>query len=128
VADRIYVLLKEPPRSADPAPVAPAADVTGQWDVRIEYAAGASSHALHLVQRGSRIEGSHQGDFVTRDLAGSIDGNAVRVASNYPESNGDALTYTFTGQATADEMSGTLEMGEYRAARWTAKRRVRGKA
>ena len=79
------------------------------------------------MQRGSRIEGSHQGDFVTRDLGGSIDGNVVRVASNYPESNGDALTYTFSGQATADEMSGNLEMGEYRAARWTAKRRVRGK-
>jgi seryl-tRNA(Sec) selenium transferase len=128
VADRIHALLKEPPPKAEAAPAAPGADVTGQWDVRIEYAAGASNHTLHLVQRGSRIEGSHQGDFVSRDLAGSIDGNAIHVASNYPESHGDALTYTFSGQAMGEEMSGSLEMGEYRAARWTAKRRVHGKA
>ena len=50
-------------------------DVTGRWDVRIEYAANTSSHTLHLKQQGNRIEGTHQGDFVSRDLAGTIDGN-----------------------------------------------------
>jgi seryl-tRNA(Sec) selenium transferase len=128
VADRIHALLKDPPRSPEAATAAPGADLTGQWDVRIEYAAGTSNHTLHLMQRGNRIEGSHQGDFVSRDLAGSIDGNAVRVASEYAESHGDALTYTFTGQVAGDEMSGALELGEYRAARWTAKRRVHAKA
>jgi L-seryl-tRNA(Ser) seleniumtransferase len=128
VADRIHALLSSPPRATEAPSAAPTTDLTGQWDVRIEYAAGVSNHTLHLMQRGSRLEGSHQGDFVSRDLTGSIEGNEVRVASNYPESHGDALTYTFSGQATADEMSGSLEMGEYRAARWTAKRRVHGKA
>jgi L-seryl-tRNA(Ser) seleniumtransferase len=128
VADRIHALLKSPPRTSEAAPAAPAADLTGQWDVRIEYAAGGSNHTLHLMQRGSRLEGSHQGDFVSRDLTGSIEGAAVRVASEYAESHGDALNYTFTGQVNGEEMSGTLEMGEYRAARWTAKRRVHAKA
>ncbi len=128
VADRIVALLKDPPRSAEAAPAAPTADLTGQWDVRIEYAAGVSSHTLHLMQKGSRLSGSHQGDFVSRDLSGTIEGNTVRIASDYPESHGDALSYTFTGQVTGDEMSGPLEMGEYRAARWTAKRRVHGQA
>jgi L-seryl-tRNA(Ser) seleniumtransferase len=130
VADRIHALLKDPPPPSEPAVAAPAApglDLTGQWDVHIAYAAGTSSHALHLMQHGSRLEGSHQGDFVSRDLTGSVSGNTVRVASDYAESHGDALTYVFTGQVTGDEMSGALELGEYRAAQWTAKRRVHGK-
>jgi L-seryl-tRNA(Ser) seleniumtransferase len=128
VADRIHALLKDPPPTVEDAPAAPTADLTGQWDVGIEYAAGSSSHTLHLVQREGRIWGSHQGDFVSRDLSGTIDGDAVRVASEYPESHGDALTYTFSGKVTGDEIMGTLEMGEYRAARFTAKRRVHAKA
>jgi L-seryl-tRNA(Ser) seleniumtransferase len=128
VGDKIHALLSSPPRSADAAAAtSPGADLTGQWEVRIEYAAGVSSHTLHLMQHGSRLEGSHQGDFVSRDLTGSVEGKEVRVASNYPESHGDALTYNFSGQVAGEEMSGTLEMGEYRAARWTAKRRVHGK-
>ena len=37
---------------------------------KITYAAGSSTHSLHLRQRGSEIDGAHRGDFVTRDLAG----------------------------------------------------------
>jgi L-seryl-tRNA(Ser) seleniumtransferase len=128
VADRIHALLKDPPRATEPLPAPPAADLTGQWDVRIEYAAGTSSHSLHLMQKESRLSGSHQGDFVSRDLSGTIEGDAVRIASDYAESHGDALSYTFSGKVTGDEISGTLEMGEYRGARFSAKRRVRGQA
>lgn len=128
VADRIYALLKDPPRVAETPPAAPAADLTGQWDVRIEYAAGTASHSLHLMQKESRLSGSHQGDFVSRDLSGTIDGDAVRIASDYAESHGDSLSYTFSGKVTGDEISGSLELGEYRSARFSAKRRVRGKA
>jgi L-seryl-tRNA(Ser) seleniumtransferase len=124
VADRIHALLSNPPRSTEAAPAAPVVDLTGQWDVSIEYAAGSSRHALHLMQRGTRLSGSHQGDFVSRDLTGSIEGDAVKVSSDYPESNGDALSYTFTGQIKGDGMAGTIDLGEYRAARWTATRRV----
>jgi L-seryl-tRNA(Ser) seleniumtransferase len=128
VADRIHALLKDPPRAAEPLPAPPVADLTGQWDVRIEYAAGSSTHALHLMQKEGRLSGSHQGDFVSRDLSGTIDGDAVRIVSDYAESHGDALGYTFSGKLTGDEITGALEMGEYRSARFSAKRRVRGKA
>ena len=64
-------------------PCAPAADLTGRWDVRIEYAAGSSTHTLHLRQKGNEIDGTHQGDFVARDLTGTISGSDVRLRSNY---------------------------------------------
>jgi hypothetical protein len=96
--------------------------VSGQWDVLIEYAAGSSNHKLHLRQEGNRINGTHQGDFVSRDLTGSIDGDKVQMRSAYTEQHGDALFYSFTGTVTGDEMSGTLDLSEYLTATWAAKR------
>ena len=129
VADRLFALLSSSPRKHAEKPVAPPAlDLSGQWDVRIEYAAGSSRHTLHLRQRGNEIDGSHQGDFVSRDLSGTIDGDAVRIRSLYTEEHGDALVFTFSGKVDGEALSGSLDMGEYLSARWTAKRRGHAKA
>ena len=123
VADRIHAILSNPPKQEAPArTAAPAVDLTGQWDVHIEYLANTSRHTLHLKQTGNRLEGTHQGDFVARDLAGTIDGNTVQVSSSYTERHGDALSFRFNGTVAADSMSGTLDMGEYLMAKWSAKR------
>ena len=111
-----------PRRRPKPAAAAPAADLTGQWDVHIEYAASKSTHPLYLRQQGNGIEGSHQGDFVSRDLSGTIDGATVRLRAPTSESHGDALNFTFTGTVEGDALAGTLEMGEYLGAKWTATR------
>ncbi|HEY3120004.1 MAG TPA: aminotransferase class V-fold PLP-dependent enzyme [Vicinamibacteria bacterium] len=129
VADRLYALLTSPSRKDDTdGSASPAADLSGQWEVRIDYTAGASNHTLNLRQRGNEIDGAHRGDYVSRDLTGTIDGDRVRLRSAYSEQNGDALNYTFTGKVTGDEMAGTLDMGEYLTGRWTAKRRAARKA
>jgi L-seryl-tRNA(Ser) seleniumtransferase len=129
VADRLHAALTNPPKQETPPSAPPAADLTGRWDVRIDYLASSSNHVLHLKQQGNRIEGTHQGDFVSRDLGGSIEGDQVRLASSYTERHGDSLNFQFSGKAAGDEISGTLDMGEYLEARWTAKRhqfRTRG--
>src|SRR5687768_1706021 len=123
VADRLHALLTS--RSIRDVPVAiiaPAADLSGRWNVRIEYAAGTSAHVLHLRQKGSDVQGTHQGDFVSRDLTGTISGSDVRLRSNLAGQTGDSLSFTFTGNASQDEMSGELDMGEYLGAKWTARR------
>jgi uncharacterized pyridoxal phosphate-dependent enzyme len=123
VAEKIYAALSKAPRAAAAPAVAPAAsDVSGQWDVQIEYLASASTHTLHLKQAGNRLEGLHQGDFVSRDLAGTIEGHAVQISSSYTERHGDALSFRFTGTVDGDTMAGTLDMGEYLTAKWTARR------
>ncbi len=124
VADRIHAVLSagREGRGAE-APAAPAADLTGEWDVHIEFAAGAGDHTLFLKQDGNRIAGTHRGEFVSRELAGRMEGRAVQLRSNLPERvQGDALTFTFSGEVTGETMSGDLDMGEYLRARWSAKR------
>ena len=127
VAERIRATLTNPPEAIrltkTREPVAPpAADLSGRWNVRIEFLAGASTHTLHLKQNGAVVEGTHQGDFVSRDLTGSVIGDRVQLASNYAERNGDALSFRFTGTVTGADMTGTLDMGEYLTAKWTARR------
>ena len=79
-------------------------------------------HHLQLQQNGNRLQGMHQGNFLTRDISGTINGDAVSLASSVTERHGDALSYRFTGKVSGDTMTGSLDMGEYRAATWTARR------
>ena len=106
----------------------PAADLTGRWNVHIQFAAGTSEHTFHVKQQGNQLVGTHQGDFTARDFSGSISGGDVRISSNVGEVHGAALSYTFTGKLQGDNMSGGLNMGEYLGAKWTATRHVFGRA
>lgn len=128
IADRLQTILSAPPKqkSQEP-PKAPTSDLTGVWDVRIEFRASVSEHTLSLHQQNGNIQGIHRGEFVARDLTGAIDGDAVRLQSRLPErAIGNALSYTFTGKVEGETMSGELDMGEYLKARWSAKRHRSG--
>ena len=120
VAERLFAVLSKPVRVEEKPKAPPTTDLTGTWDVRIEYAASASTHRLHLRQRGNDLDGTHQGDFESRDLRGTIDGDAVRVRSSWE--HGDSINYTFSGRVSGDEMTGEVSLGEYLDARFTAKR------
>jgi uncharacterized pyridoxal phosphate-dependent enzyme len=125
VADRLVAVLSKPPVQTAPAPAAaPAADLTGQWIVRIQYAAATSNHTLHVTQKGNDLGGVHQGEFTTREITGTLDGDAVRIRSAFGEQHGDSINLTFTGKVTGDQMGGALDMGEYLSATWTATRRT----
>ncbi len=129
VADRIYQILSaQRPAWKPESPKPPAGDLTGRWDVRIQFAAGTGEHALYIKQQGNRLLGTHQGEFTARDFTGIISGDDMRIASSVGENHGAALSYDFTGKLDGDTMSGTLDMGEYLSARWTAKRHAFGRS
>jgi len=128
VGDRIHAVLSSPRKAKSEAPLQPpAGDISGRWDVHVEFAAGASDHVLHLKQQGNQLVGTHQGDFISRDLSGSIAGDDVKVASTVTEAHGDSLNYRFSGKLAGDTMSGALDLGEYLSAKWSAKRHVFGR-
>jgi L-seryl-tRNA(Ser) seleniumtransferase len=125
VADRIYQILsaKHTPKPVV-TPKPPAGNLNGHWKVDIQFTAGRSTHTLDLVQDGSRITGTHQGDFRARDLTGTIDGDTVAFATRLAESRGENLGFRFSGKLAGDSMSGSIDMGEYLTATWTARRRA----
>jgi uncharacterized pyridoxal phosphate-dependent enzyme len=128
VADRIHAVLSAAPKTKlvkDTKP--PAADLSGQWDVHIDFAAASSTHALFLRQDGGRIEGTHQGDYIPRDVAGAISGDSVEMTSRVGEQHGAALAFKFSGKVSGDSMAGNLDMDEYLKAKWTATRHSFGR-
>lgn len=121
VADRVYEVLSAAHRLPEvQAPSASAADLSGQWIVDISYVAGLSTHRLHLQQVDHAVQGTHQGDFISRDVTGTVDGPRVSLVSRVTERTGDSLIYRFSGTLSGDTLSGTLDMGEYRSATWRA--------
>jgi D-glucosaminate-6-phosphate ammonia-lyase len=121
VADRVHEVLsrKREPRSTKMT--APSATVGGRWDVEIEFFSSKSRHTLFVEQDGNWIQGSHQGDFTVRDMAGMIEGNDVKLRS-VERRPGASVTFIFAGTVSGDTFSGTLYMGEYLNAKFTAKR------
>ena len=128
VADRVHQILSaKRPEWKPETPATPAGDLTGRWDVQIQFAAGTSEHVLYVKQQGNQLAGTHQGDFTARDFNGVISGDNVRISSNIGEVHGAALSYRFTGKLAGDSMAGDLDMGEYLGAKWTARRHTFGR-
>lgn len=121
VGDRIREVLTAA-RPAKQPEASPAGDLSGRWDVHLEFAAGRADHVMHVYQQGGRLSGTYQGDFVSRDLSGTIAGKEVRLMSAIADNHGAAVSYRFEGTLDGDAISGTLEMGEYLGARWTARK------
>lgn len=121
VADRIYEVLS---RKRDPKPTtltAPAANISGRWDADIEFFSSNSNHSLFIEQDGNWIQGVHKGEFTVRDMRGTIEGDTVKLRSvdRHPA---DSITFTFTGMLSGDSITGSIYMGEYRTAKFVAKR------
>jgi L-seryl-tRNA(Ser) seleniumtransferase len=122
IADRLYAVLSRPPKIAAPVvPAGAAAMVAGQWDVRIEFNYGSVAHSVILEQEGTRLMGTHHGEFAAGDLTGTVAANTVRFQSSLP-TDGTRVSFQFAGTAEGGKMSGTVGLGEYGDARFTAER------
>jgi uncharacterized pyridoxal phosphate-dependent enzyme len=123
VADRLHGILAQnrAPKPSQMTP--PSANIAGRWDVTVEFFSSKSQHTLFLEQDGNKLQGSHKGDFVVRDLYGVIDGDQIKLRSTTADrGTGDSISFTFSGSVSGDTMSGPIHMGEYLNAKFTAKR------
>ncbi len=122
VADRILAVLSKPPKFTNPeVPQGSPVPVQGQWEVTINFGRGSATHYVAFEQSGNSLVGTHRGEFVEGDLAGTVAGNEV-VFKSSQKMEGTRLSWDFTGKAAANSMKGTVNMGEYGEARWSAKR------
>ena len=123
VADRINAILSEKrePRSA--ALKEASVNISGHWDLTVQYFSSTSEHTLYIEQEGNWIQGTHHSDFTAQEIMGMMEGDQVKMRSNV-RIPGSGVTYLFSGTATKDSMDGSIHLGEYLTAKFSAKRAV----
>jgi seryl-tRNA(Sec) selenium transferase len=121
VAERIVNLLsqKRPPRTTTMA--APTATISGHWDVTVEFFTSKSNHKLYIEQDGNWIQGTHESDFSEQEIMGMVEGDQVKLRSNI-RMPGDGITYMFSGTISNGSFAGSVYLGEYLTAKFTAKK------
>ena len=126
VAKRLEEILKAAP-GPKPKPVvaAPASEVSGNWNVTIEFVAGSTAHQLQLRASGNDVTGSHLGRIARGDVGGWVNGDKVQLRSSLPY-EGTRLIYEFAGTLDGSRITGEVSLGEYGTAKFTARRSARG--
>ena len=121
VADRLFGILSKK-RKTKSDKMAPAkVNISGHWEVEMAFFTSKSTHNMFLEQEGNWISGTHKSDFATQEIAGMIEADEVKLRSNY-RAPGDAINYWFSAKATDDTLNGSVFLGEYLTAKFTAKR------
>ena len=124
VAERLYDAFRDAPGpKRKPAPKPATADLSGHWEIDIEFVASATRLKLYISARASELAGSYSSPLVPHGtVKGTVSGNEVEIRTHgrFEATNFD---YIFRGTAEGDQMSGTVELGwEYGQAPWKARR------
>lgn len=121
VANRLHEILsqKREPILDDMAPAK--ANITGHWEVEMVFFTSKSTHYLFLEQDGNWVSGSHQSDFSTQEIVGMVEGDEIKLRSNY-RAIGDHISYWFSGKVEGNILNGSIFLGEYLTAKFSAKR------
>jgi hypothetical protein len=122
VGDAIYRQLTEPAKYENPVvPAGTPAQVAGKWTFAIQYSRGVGEQVVTLTQAGGELQGTQQGEIYTAPIQGVVHANQVQLRSDMPVS-GNSISWTFKGKLEGDRLSGTVHLGEFGDATWTAMR------
>jgi L-seryl-tRNA(Ser) seleniumtransferase len=96
---------------AEPAPArAPALEIAGDWELRVDFLHGARTHRLALEQRGGVIGGHQRSALFEGPVSGAVSADSVEFTfdQRYEASN---LSYRFEGRIENGAMRGTVALG-----------------
>ena len=122
VATLLVQALSSPaPAPAQNRPAAATLDLSGRWDGELLFVRGSEPHTFFLEQKGGLLRGTHCGESLRGKIDGWIEGDEVEFRSVQP-TEATELEFRFRGKAAAQSISGTVDLGEYGKATWTAQR------
>lgn len=120
VADAIYEGLTHPGHYENPViPQGAPAQVDGSWTMEIKYIRGTGEQRFMLQQQGDQLTGTQQGEIYKAELKGFVQADQIELRSEMAVP-GNSIFWTFRGVVAGNNASGTVHMGEYGDATWTA--------
>jgi hypothetical protein len=87
-----------------------AADVSGNWIVRVQFLHGEREHRLTLRQSGNQLTGSQQSAQFESNVTGKLVKRHVRMEFE-SRHEGSAIAYRFEGSVANGEMQGDVFLG-----------------
>ena len=96
-------------------------NVAGKWNITITFIRGTGNHTAVIQQDGTELSGTYKGAVLEGKLRGSVEGKKVSFSTSLRNQTASSR-FSYTGTIEGDTMKGTVEMGEYWSAEWTAKR------
>lgn len=122
IADALYEALTKPGSHPNPSmPAGAPASIQGTWAVTIHYLRGTGEQKFVLEQQGNDVTGEHHGEIYNATFKGQIHGDQLELRSIMPVA-GNPLHCNFKGTVSGGNISGTVNMGEYGDAQWSAVR------
>jgi uncharacterized pyridoxal phosphate-dependent enzyme len=121
VAERIVDLLSQKRNPRPTSMPAPTVKVSGLWNVSVEFFTSKSEHKWIIEQDGNWIQGTHTSDFSQQELMGMVEGDQITLRSNVRKP-GDGVTYMFSGKVSGETIEGSIFLGEYLTAKFTAQK------
>ena len=89
---------------------AAAIDLSGNWDVRVQFLHGERTHRLRLQQQGSELSGSQQSEQFEGKVIGKLAAEHVRMEFE-TRHEGSAIAYRFEGKVSDGRMEGEVLLG-----------------
>ncbi len=86
------------------------ADVSGTWEVRVQFLHGERRHRLRLQQQGSQLRGSQQSEQFESNVIGKLAAQRVHMQFE-TRHEGSAIAYRFEGTVTDGRMQGDVFLG-----------------
>jgi D-glucosaminate-6-phosphate ammonia-lyase len=89
---------------------APAADISGDWEVRVNFLYGERKHRVTLRQQGGAIAGDQHSTQFDGAVAGSLSANRVRMTFT-TRYEGAVISYQLDGEVMNGRMGGKVMLG-----------------
>ena len=120
----VYALLSKPPKLEDPSRrrTGTPATVAGQWDVRLEFVHGPPDHTRGAGAGWREADGNPSRASSSRGDLSGIGGGQHGALPQFAPGARDAPGLRFQRRVNGDQMTGTVNLGEYGTTAFTAQR------